>query len=517
MPGLTIGWEYLTGRCVATDPASRKHAEWPPHPGRVFMALAAAHFETGKERAEAEALRWLETLGDPELGLPDFFSRREVVDCYVPVNDVAGPSTAILQSASGLTRGRKERTFPTVWVGDAFCFLRWPDADPEAVEGHRSALELLCAKVTRIGHSSSLVRMWVADEMPSTGSMETWIPDDQLAELRARRVSEGTLDLLDRHFKARDPIRPKLGFWTGYRNNKVELTPSVQHTNFDTDLLILTKVEGPQLPLESSLAATRALRGAIMAHIVSDIPDWVSGHKPNSEPLRNDNQQMAQIPLPFIGSEYADGHLMGLGLIFPRSISRAERGRALGSLLLESSGQPRTITLTLGALGVWKLIKRDWTEARLALKPETWTANAQGSTTWATVTPMVLDRFPKCDMIREREGWESEVAGIITKSCVRLGLPEPLEIRFGTTSWQLGSPRAIGKRRRLRGHSELPVTDAALGDGFPIYPAKGGNGARPQLHVCVRFAKPVVGPILLGAGRFLGYGLCKPLRGGVDR
>ena len=69
MPGLTIGWEYLTGYCVATDPASRQRAEWPPHPGRVFMALAAAWFETGEDADEGNALRWLENLGDPEMAL----------------------------------------------------------------------------------------------------------------------------------------------------------------------------------------------------------------------------------------------------------------------------------------------------------------------------------------------------------------------------------------------------------------------------------------------------------------
>ncbi|HMO85542.1 MAG TPA: hypothetical protein PKC18_11555, partial [Lacipirellulaceae bacterium] len=80
-----------------------------------------------------------------------------------------------------------------------------------------------------------------------------------------------------------------------------------------------------------------------------------------------------------------------------------------------------------------------------------------------------------------------------------------------------GSPRAKVKRRPLRGHSEMPDTSASLGDGFPAYPNKGGNGPRPQLHVYLRFAEPVVGPVLLGAGRFLGYGLCMPLAGGAGR
>lgn len=571
MPGLTMGWEYLTGRCVATDPASRQRPEWPPHPGRVFMALAAAWFETGEDEAEGQALRWLETLGDPELGLPEFFSIREVIDCFVPVNDVAGPSKAILQSAPGITRDRKARTFPSVWVGDAPCFLHWRHADTTEVQLHRSSLKELCSKVTRIGHSSSLVRMWIAEEDDSHEGAEPWVPDDGLAERQVRRVSEGTLDLLDRQFNrlgreehqrltaeiealvsskrsirgqgasqqralidraietrretlgridSRDPIRPTLGLWTGYRRKEAQAPPPVPHTAFDSDLLILAQTEGPRLPLASTLAVTRALRGALMAHSGSDIPDWISGHRPNGDPLRNGNQQMAYIPLPFVGTQHADGHLLGAALVFPRSVPRRERGRVLGTFLLEHSGQPRPIRLTLGALGVWTLIKRDWTEARQALQPETWTAHPRGATTWATVTPVVLDRFPKSDPVKEREAWQAEVAGIISKSCERLGLSAPVEVAVGTTSWHLGCPRATTKRRPLRGHPELPEASAAHGDGFPgfpTYPTKGGNGPRPQLHVALRFAEPVVGPLLLCAGRFFGYGLCKPLWGGPGR
>ena len=54
MASLTIAWEYLTGYAVATDPSTRDRAEWPPHPARVFMALAAAWFETEPPGADDE-------------------------------------------------------------------------------------------------------------------------------------------------------------------------------------------------------------------------------------------------------------------------------------------------------------------------------------------------------------------------------------------------------------------------------------------------------------------------------
>jgi CRISPR-associated protein Csb2 len=565
MPGLTIGWEYLTGRCVATNPATRERAEWPPHPARVYMAMAAAWFETGEDAGEGQALRWLETLGDPELLMPvaEAVSQQSIVNVFVPVNDSPGPSSALLQSAP-ITRTKQSRTFPAAWVGQAHCYLRWPNVNTEDLQNHREALSQLCGKVTRIGHSSSLVRMWVAEGLTSPQPTETWIPDDGLADLQVRSHQGVSLDRLPdetgirriNEFARLEAIinmaaedaagkrmkkqaedeyrrifgekwkksatappyhRPKVGLWTGYRRKESGSKPTRPHTVFDTDLLILTQFDGPRLPPVSTLTVTQALRGAILEHLRSNIPDWVSGHKANGEPLRNGNNQLAFIPLPFVGYEHADGHLLGIGLVFPRSVPRSERGRVLGRFLVSNAGQPSDIQLTLGRLGIWTIRKRDWMEHRQTLRPETWTAHPRGYATWATVNPVVLDRFPKCDPVKERREWHDEVAGIIATACERLGLPSPVEVAVGTTSWHRGSPRAIAKRRPLRGDPHRPNADAPLGDGFPPYPSKGGNGHRPQLHVFLRFAEPVVGPVLLGAGRFLGYGLCKPLWRGANR
>lgn len=132
------------------------------------------------------------------------------------------------------------------------------------------------------------------------------------------------------------------------------------------------------------------------------------------------------------------------------------------------------------------------------------------------MTPVVLDGFPKEDRHQDRSGWNNEVVAMLLTACQRVGLPEPAAVDFGTTSWHIGSPRALVKRRPLRGHPDFADSSAKLGDGFPPYPAKSMTGIRPQFHVWLQFAEPVVGPVILGAGRFLGYGLCKPLRGGAS-
>ena len=318
MPGLTIGWEYLTGYAVATDPSNRGRVEWPPHPARVFMALAAAWFETAEEPDEGEALRWLQNLDEePQLQLPPHEpgSERSPATVYVPVNDRAGPAKMALQCLPSLTRSKQPRRFPRIWVGSQACYLHWPSA-PDS-EKHRHALDRLCAKVTRIGHSSSLVRMWVdEDENAEFAEHESWLPDSETADAQTRCVSSGMLEMLtDRYGESPrrrheelatqltalkverkaikgkgpqdrkatideriadlseelaitpdlPPVRPTVGLWTGYRHTGgKEVSSAAGQSHFDTDLLVLANVGGPRLPSISTLSITRAMRDTIM-------------------------------------------------------------------------------------------------------------------------------------------------------------------------------------------------------------------------------------------------------------
>jgi CRISPR-associated protein Csb2 len=576
MVSLTLAWEYLTGYAVATDTSSRDRVEWPPHPARVFMALAAAWFETEPPAADAEsrddwtaegaALRWLETLGDPEMVFPEVErdSERSNVTFYVPVNDRAGPAAATLQSCPAITRSKQPRSFRKVWVGSNPCCMHWPNA--ETTERRREALARLCQKVTRLGHPSSLVWMRVVDIDASVPEGARFVSDELQPELKARSLSRGTLDMLrerygeeprqrfaalgkeidvlrarrktvtgkgaarlkaeiDERIKQveseraeivpRPPVRPTTGLWTGYRRaERLPRSFEISGSLFDPDILVLTNVGGPRLPLVSTLAVTKALRDTIMKAGPQPVPDWVSGHRPDGQPLRNDTGHLALVPLPFVGRTHADGHLLGAALVFPAVVPLRERGRVLGKLLVDQLGRPESVHLTLGRLGVWLAQKRDWQETRQALQPSSWTAAPAGATTWASVTPIVLDRFPKSDRLnpKERLAWEEEVRQIVREACERIRLPAPELFDVGTSSWCLGSPRAFCKRRPLRGHTEPgTAADAQLGDGFPPYPAKGTNAPRPQVHVWLRFPRPVIGPVILGAGRYQGYGVCKPL------
>src|SRR5947207_606606 len=112
---IALGIRYLCGVSVAADPATRG-PEWPPHSGRIFMAMAAAHFETGEDSEERAALEWLEKLSSaPSIWASDAYDRT-AVECYVPANDV---DYALVR------RTRQTRTFQKTRPVIDSVFLIW--------------------------------------------------------------------------------------------------------------------------------------------------------------------------------------------------------------------------------------------------------------------------------------------------------------------------------------------------------------------------------------------------------
>jgi CRISPR-associated protein Csb2 len=543
---IALAIRYLTGNAVASHHARRDAAEWPPHPARIFMALAAGLFETRPPRGEQEAeelwraeraaLEWLETLAAAELYASEA-DARSVVTCFVPPNDLAisanparlkadavRDALAVLPS---LRTNRQPRTFPTVRPLEDTVYVMWHGAEPGE---HRPALERLCAKAIRVGHSSSLVQMWLADQAPPATHVPVEKNALRSATTQLRPMSAGFLRYLEEQFneeaidtfyelaanvqnstgraktsaqlafnerfgadwrRGMEPPksqRPKVSIARGYvRVEDAESSPEIAHSFFSREILVLARQEGPNLGLESTAQLTASLRGAILT-ACSPAPEWISGHEENGAPLQRPH--LGVVPLAYVGHAHADGHVLGLGCIFPRDVSPRERGGALRELLFTPVGEPREIRLTLGRLGIWTLRHEERAAPPHALQPETWT---RPSHLWASVTPVALDRHPKIERERDRSGWFAEIAEVIARSCERAGLPAPVEIDFDKTSWHRGAPRA----------KPGPA-------GFPLLPSKAGEPARMQVHVWLRFAESVEGPVLIGAGRYRGYGFCKP-------
>lgn len=504
-----LGIRYLNGWAMATHPADRNRAEWPPHPDRIFMALTAAHFETDGDAEERQALEWLQSLSAPALATDDA-THRSIVTSYVPVNDTEISrgkkdtsvaltkrlerigSVATLKSAkdAGLAllpehRGRQARSFPVVIPngeidesqGEAsmpHVYLIWNEEVPAK---RRQTLADLCAKVTSIGHSASLVQMWVESSPPQANL----IPVNGIASKhRLRIVDDGRLDQLQTRYAA--GLRPTSSLWQGYGEPPAgDAGIARPHSCFDSALLILRRVAGPRLGLESTLQLTEALRDTVMSRCgVQPPPEWISGHAADGSP--SPKPHLAFIPLPHVGHEHAEGHLLGMALAVPRGIPEEEQ-RHLGDVLFDDQGLPRELEIRMGRTGVWKIQLDEGDDARTALQPETWTAGRDGLERWATVTPIVFDRHPK------KPGDAEET---IAAACERIGLPRPKDVILTPVSMFIGAPHA----RR-----------------YPLIQRKTGGNLH-HTHAILTFDHPVVGPILLGAGRFRGYGLCRPMRDG---
>jgi CRISPR-associated protein Csb2 len=123
---------------------------------------------------------------------------------FVPVNDhndgykIKNKKVVVFQEIgqTGLRRERQNRTFTRAWLTEDTVFLLWPDAEPD--QPVRDALETLCGKVTRIGHSSSLVQMWMANG--NEVGTPNWVPDEDRALIRLRVMARGTLEYLEHQF-----------------------------------------------------------------------------------------------------------------------------------------------------------------------------------------------------------------------------------------------------------------------------------------------------------------------------
>lgn len=533
---LAFGIQYLNGFVAAARPDDRDRPEWPPHPARVFMALAAAHFESGSRPVERQALLWLEALSrDLESTGPTIAccspATREAVTCFVPVNPTIADEKKArdnerkkgkrppppLQSAPGVVRTRQPRTFARAWLEDDKVYLYWREAEP--APSVLAALEELCAKVTRIGHSSSLVQMWLADE--SEVGTPTWEPAQDRAEISLRVAPPGTLAYLEQRFGAAHvdrysalkiqesdesdpkkrraatkalkaefpsgeptPLRPDLSVYQGYARPDDAGHPLACGTVFSPHLAVLRlrpqQSDYRALDLCATLQLAQRWRDAALSQssdLSAEARCALSGHDMSGGPLQTPH--LAFAPLAFVGSEHSDGHLLGVGLALPPELDRATRRD-----VMQAFG--RVAELKLGPLGVWRVEAIRESFPPVNLRASAWTAHPLGATQWATVTPIAFDRHPKAT---NRADSLTEATTMVRRACERIGLPNPREVILTPVSHHLGAPAS---------HE------------FPRMRRKDGS-LRRHTHAILTFDEPVRGPVLLGAGRYRGYGFCRPL------
>jgi CRISPR-associated protein Csb2 len=515
---LALGIRYLQGVAVGSH-GEYGRVEWPPHPARVFMAMVAAHYQTGADATERTALLWLEALPEPpEIHAPDAEPCKTVTQ-FVPVNDKTGPSKSVLHSLP-ITRDRQPRTFARASLASDTVVLHWPNAEP--TPDVRETLAALCGKVTRIGHSISLVQMWLADAVPA--GLHRWIVNEKRGTHLLRVPKAGTLEELDRSFNGeavnryitlllaiedattRETVtaakkelvvafpageppqqRPRISTYASYsKADEISETPRAAGSVFSPHLTVFTleRKNGPYRQLD--LACTPALidrwREAIASHANDLRPEaqsLLTGHSRDGSSLQKPH--VAFLPLGFVCHPHADGRVPGVALALPNEMPadvRADVLRAASGVCKEG--------LKIGRLGAWGLLPSTMSRPLESLQPATWTAHPDGATHWSTVTPVAYDHHPKA---KGKAEYLAEVAAMIVAGCERIGLPRPREVIPTPVSAHLGAPPA---------------------HAFPRLRRKDGSERR-HTHAILVFDEPVRGPLIIGAGRYRGYGLCRPM------
>lgn len=546
---LAIEVTFLTGRYVATAYNSRQSAEWPPHPARVFSALVATHFAADpgispEHESERAVLEWLEQLGPPRIQASEA-SPREIVTVFVPVNDVAltdvddeartvddarrlvgtaraaGEARALKKAETALAkaeaklgaaiaratavpaskvaphygrrvlpehRGRQPRTFPSVSPDDPCVVFSWDEAAP--TDEQRKMLSNLLARVVRLGHSSSLVAMRLTSASPTGG----WRPDDA-GEMPLRVVEAGQLQALEaawqRHREEEPRVMPAVS--QAYTQRSSSQSSDAPTSVFSESWLVLRRIEGPHLPSVSTVGLARAVRKALLSFAEEPIAEVLSGHTPDGRPTTAPH--LAVVPLPFVGNERATGSILGVALVLPRTVSEADRKAVYRAVAAWEDAARRededtpAIPVNLGASGQLVLERVEWGAPLATLRPSAWCGPAL---TWSSVTPIALDQNP--GNLRARDPHElaaavSKAETSIRTACARIGLPEPSQVDV--------LPAA-------------PWAGAAKARFYPPYPGVEGRVQRVLTHARLTFDTAVRGPVIIGAGRFVGLGLFRP-------
>ncbi len=557
---LVIEVQLLAGRYVAiahnqkATPDAR--GEWPPNPARLYSALVAAlHDRDPGDPMERQALIELAKEA-PELEVSNVTEdspvlRRSVSTVYVPANDtdvlaplrklecdltkkhdefqktsskkrlarpkqpIAG-KTASKANAKEFAAGflkefdngaallgewrssliqrpesRSERTFPSVIPDRDVIRFGWPNLALD--DDLRQALARLVERVTRLGHSSSLARCALASQIEATLKPQE---RTETADWVLRVPFPDQLDRLERAFTIHQAVNPRVlphrpqGYRVVAPDEKASPEP-LRGLFSDQDWIILAADRGGSVQLTRCVDIAKALHGALVQRKPGNM--FISGRNANGKATAAPH--LAVVPLPYVGHEHAHGGVLGVALVMPRGTSPADWRAVLDALvdwelsLPDGDGEAPWLRLQLHG-GTLTRVRRQEIPELVGLRSRTWCRPAQR---WLSVTPVALDRNPGNLASRSPEiatRAADAARECVREACTRVGLPAPLNVELSLSPLMSGSAHVRA---------------------FDPFPREEGRLRRVRLHAEILFDQKVYGPVLLGAGRFFGLGLFRPV------
>lgn len=464
---LSISVELLHGTFRA-DPdgtaatGGLSQAEWPPSPARVLAAMVAADGTRDRCRmTDGSELQWFEQLPPPVIHAHATPWQQALRPRYVVMQGTRVRKGAHMEYVGRM--GTVIRPGVRATPRDPVIHYVWHTAVPADT---LAALRTRAARIGYLGTSDSPVRVRVGTSLPVGAPVEQSFVPDPNGELRIRVPNAGDVRILDRIFDA----------WrtAGAQISKLQF-PSLRHearyrSPDSTESGGRGEVVG-WLRLDRAImgrritAVTSLFKRAVLRQYedrFGEPPPVLHGHG-----FEDKGYDLARyLALPDAGYPKSRGRIHGLALWVPADTDRDTRDTARISV--------HAISRLVGA-GLDISVRPHGGESRpIAARPTRWSRAARR---WVTVFPAVHERRGPLDL-----------AGV-SRWCEHAGLPAPVAFRSARS----------------------PLVPGGV-DLAPVEVNRPGRPAMPYSHVELWFEAPVRGPVVIGAARQRGLGLCVEVR-----
>ncbi len=458
--------------------------EWPPSPARLFQGLVAATHRGAHGLLHADvrdrALEWLESCPAPAIIAIATNPARELITNYVPNND-DGESSDFREHVKA---AKSLRLHPL--PSDCRVTYRWEFVSDGDATRHADVVSAMASLVTHLGRTVDLV--YARGEVRAESTV---VPGDGRKVWSARETpggmwlapKPGFLKLCqERHPRSVSELPPDF-------TNSRQVDYSGSQTSLDEipfAVFELFRLDGRRLEFEPRRIREPAgmVRGAFNRWLASNprmamhyganrVARLLLGHRQAGQSEPSEGGHFSTVPLPSMNfGSTADGWF--------------RRVLILGGGLQDSMDRALFTDLTRGLDGM-ELHDQDRSVGRLqavadvakSLAP--WIDNRGiPARVWRSVTPVILTGHP-------RRGRTLEAC--LARTLAQQGFPAETLESVATFAGPLVPKCAAARDYRVQGY--LTTTR--------------------RVHAELIFREPISGPLIVGRGRFTGFGLFVPI------
>lgn len=501
---------------LAHGRANGGEPEWPPSPFRLFQALLAAAANRWREQRFIEfakpALTWLEGQHHPTIVAPTGATSDAPYLLYVPNNTAELLVPAWKQGDVTKSVKREQKLVrPTHLSGEAVHYLYPLPHDLSEFDKHRKTLRDAVRSITHLG--------WGIDMVAADADIISEADADRLPGHRWRVVKAGGVPLrVPKAGTLADLIRKHKDFLNRLSGDGFKPVPPL--SCFDVVSYHSPTVAGLPAPPQpvaafeihrtiedqekeenagrskfrpfhhvrrvATVAGMVRCATAIVARRIGwtpeDVQRRIEGHGDGDSGQATSDDRLLYLPLPSI-TPVGVGGIRRVLVVGPPGFDLAPLRRRLNGeeLIDEDSNQP--VAMLSGIPSTDRNVAPFLGPAR----------------TWTTVTPVILPGYDDPDGLRAKlkgRNTAEEQKNLLARLGARLLalIWKAFHQAGWTTDALVGAEveyRAVGWFRGLD-----------LAKNYDLPPLR-----FPRYHLRIRFARPVAGPVAVGAGRYRGLGV----------